>query len=322
MPLSPDAPDPTVASPGRRRRRAVAGSLAVVALAGGGIAAQQVASADAAATERERASASTELRQEIATVRTALADPARDGHVAASALARHQLAALAGGDEDPELTDRLVGELREAADELEEASRTPLPDRPDVLSVSAVDPVFERLDGLEQQAARLAERLHAVADEAETFETSRTALNTAAAAYADGAASASGSTPDEVAASWRDERERLDDYAAAINEAREVPALAPLANAHALLVDGMYVLTDDALADLDQGDLDGHNARLEDTLAGDDPFGVAEALGDAKAQLADRWASGPLQQARGEALGLLTELEHLRRATPPAAWSG
>ncbi|MTV24284.1 hypothetical protein FTX61_02430 [Nitriliruptoraceae bacterium ZYF776] len=325
MPLSPDAPDPD-ATPRdgahrRRKRPLLRASLGLLVLAGGGLAAQQVASADAAATERERAAASTSLHHDVSALRTALADPARDGHVAATALARHQLAVLAG-DADDDLTEQLVEDLREAAAQLAEASGTPLPDRPEVLSVAAIDPVFARLDGLEQQAAQLAERFTVAADEAASFDASLRELDAAAAAYAEGAADASGSTPEEVAASWDDELERLEAYDEALAEARELEALRPTVEAHERLVDGMRELAEAAQDDLADGDLDAHNERLEETLAGDDPFGVVAALRDARTDLAERWAEGPLQQARSEALGLLTELDHLRRATPPAAWRG
>jgi len=79
----------------------------------------------------------------------------------------------------------------------------------------------------------------------------------------------------------------------------------------------MRRLTADALDALEDGDLDAYNALLAERLGGEDPFGFASALEDARAEVAEAAVDGPLEDARGRALGLLTELEEVRRATPP-----
>jgi hypothetical protein len=322
-PTRPDQDRPThqTSSPGdpsrtRRRRLAFGAVIALVAL-GGGLLVQQVVRADAAATAAEHRAASAELARDVESLRGALADPAHEGQVAATALLRHQLLLVAGEAPDPAVGDGLVDQLRLAGQELAEAADTPMPDRPSILPVATVDPVFDRLTGLEAQASDLAERFGVAADEAEAWLTAVRDLDEAAMAY--GASSEelpSTDDPDAVAAAWRAEHDRLDPYAAAIDQAREHEASAPLAEAHAQLVEGMRELADDAVARLGADDLDGYNALLADRLAGDDPFGFSSQLEEARAEVADAAIDGGLEETRARALGLLTELEELRRAAP------
>jgi hypothetical protein len=325
---APDAPAASQVPPsnggsaapagGRRRPRylLVGALIAVVGLVGG-FAVQQVVAADAAATAAEQRTARADLAREVETVRSAVADPARDGQNAASALLRHQLFVIAGETPDASVGDRLVEELRVASDGLAEAATTPIPQRPSILPVATVDPVFDRLAGLEGQASELAATFADVAEDAASWLAALRGLDDAALAYAGSVDQLpAGDDPDVIAAAWRAEHERLDAYADAVERASDHEASAPLAEAHGQLVDGMRTVADDAVRRLDAGDVDGYNALLADRLAGDDPFGFAAALEDARAEVADATIDGPLEETRGLALGLLTELEELRRVTP------
>jgi hypothetical protein len=313
--------DRASAEAGPRRRVSVPNALAVVglvlALVAGGYALQQVRAADAEATANEQREAQAELAADVGEVRETIATPARQGQNTSSALLRHQLLLIAGEGPDPAVGDRLVADLREAADELEASASTPLPERPAVLPVATVDPVYDRLAGLEEQAADVAGTYREAADQTEASLAAVRDLEAAAVAYADTTSSLpSTDDPDTVAASWRAEGERLDAYQEAIDAAADAPAAAPLADAHQQLVTGMRSLTDDALERLGADDLDGYNALLADRLGGDDPFGFAAALTDARSAVADEAIAGPLDEARERGLGLLTELDELRRTTP------
>lgn len=310
-------PSPEDRRPRPNRQRLLLGAAAGLLALGGGVAMQQVIAADAAATSAEQRTARTELAHDVETVRNALADPARDGQVAATALLRHQLELVAGEAPDATVGDGLVAQLRAASEELADAARTPVPDRPSVLPVATVDPVFDRLHGLEDQAAGLAERFATDAVEAEAWLAAVRDLEDAAMTY--GASTEelpSTDDADALATAWRAEAERLEDYAVAVERAEGHEASAPLADAHALLVEGMREVAADASDRLEAGDVDGYNALLADRLADDDPFGFATALAEARDAVAETALDGHLEETRARALGLLTELEELRRATP------
>jgi hypothetical protein len=300
---------------GSTPQRLAAGGL-VLALVAGGYAFQQVRAADVEAAAVEQRTAEAQLAADIGEVRDTIATPARDGQNTASALLRHQLLLIAGEGPDTEVGDRLVADLREAADELADAATTPLPERPAILPVATVDPIYDRLSGLEDQAADLAETYRVAADETEQALAAVRDLEAAAVAYADTSSLPSTDDPDAVADVWRAETDRLDAYQEAIDTAADAPAAAPLAAAHQQLVTGMRELTDDALARLGADDVDGYNALLSDRLGQDDPFGFSAALEEARAQVADEAIDGPLDDARERGLGLLTELDELRRTTP------
>lgn len=326
MPASthPDAPARPDASrsassapdPPRRRRLAIGAGVAVAILAGVVIT-HQVITADAAATEAERRAASAEFARDVAAVRTTIADPAREGQTAATALLRHQLSLVAGEVPDPAVGDGLVEQLQAAGAELADAAGTPMPPRPTILPVATVDPVFDRLRGLEEQAADLAVRFEVAADDAASWLAAVRDLDEAALTYAASTEQLPDSDdPDALASAWRAEHERLEPYADAIERAGEHEASAPLADAHALLVDGMGDTTEEAVALLEAGDVDAYNALIADRLSGDDPFGFGAALETARAEIADAAIEGDLEETRARALGLLTELEELRRAAP------
>lgn len=310
VPSSGD-PDPTPRHRRHTRRPLVIGAFGLLVIAGGAFALQPVTSDDEAAQDPTPAAADPALQEELGELRTRLAGPTRDGHAAATELVRHQVSELAGDRGDAERTEELIADLRAAADELRDAVDAQPTGEAEMLQVATTDPIRTRLDGIEQQTIELSDRFAASADEAEAFEAAVRSLDDAATAYADGAAVPSGSTPDEIAAAWRDELDRLDTYAAALDHAREVPVLERKVDAHTQLIAGMRALAEDALTHLEDDDLDAHNARLEDALDREDPFEVTTTLQTARSTLAQRWAEGPLHRVRGEALGLLTELERL-----------
>jgi hypothetical protein len=320
-PVASGPPDAPATPPHTRRRwrpgRAVVIALVALLVLASAAAVHQLRSARADAAAAETRTAQAELARDVQTVRERIADPAREGQTAATGLLRHQLLLLAGEAPDPSIGDRLVEQLAAAADRLDEAAGTPVPPRPDALSATVVAPVFDHLDGLDTQAADVADTFRAAAEDATGWLAAVRDLDDAAVRYAGSTDELpGGSDPDELAAAWRAERDRIDEYAGAVDRAGEHEASAPLADAHRLLVDGMGELADEAVARLEAGDVDGYNALIADQLGGDDRFGFAEALDAARDQVADASLAGPLEDARARALGLLTSLEELRRATP------
>jgi hypothetical protein len=315
--------DPSPDAPSRLHRlrdaRLTSAALVGALLLGGVLVVQDVRSSDAAAAEAERRSASSELTRDVEALRTELATPARDGQQAATALLRTQLNALAGEDVDPALQDQLIDDLRTAADDLDSAAGAPMPQRPAALPVATADPVFARLDGLADQARSLAEDLRAGADVAAAWKGGLEDLSAATSAYAEASELPASDDPDAVAEAWRSELDRLTTFrddveAAAAAEPR--PSLEPLADAKLAWIDGMEDVAERAVALLDAGDLDGYTDLLDDELGGDDPFGSTADLEAARERIGQAAVDGPLQTARSRALGLLTELEELRKASP------
>ncbi|MEX1164549.1 MAG: hypothetical protein WEB03_13330 [Nitriliruptor sp.] len=301
----------------RHGRRWIGAVVLAVLMIASVFAVQQIRAADAEATANEQREARAELAADLAEVRDAVAVPARDGQNVASALLRHQLALIAGEGPDTDVGDRLVADLQEAADELEAASTTPLPERPQMLPVATIDPIYARLEGLEGQAADLAATYRDAAEHASASIGSVRALEAAALTYADSTDQLpSGDDPDVVADAWRAERDQLEAYASAVADAADDPVVAPLAEAHDQLVTGLRTFADDAIERLEADDLDGYNALLAERLGGDDPFGFAAQLAEAREEVSQEALAGPLEDARARGLGLLTELEELRRITP------
>ncbi len=316
---TPSDPDPsrTTSDGAHRGRRWVGAAALATLLVASAFAIQQIRAADAEATANEQREARAELATDLAVVRDAIAVPAREGQNGATALLRHQLELIAGEGPDTGIGDQLIADLRVAADELDAASGTPLPDRPQVLPVATVDPIYARLEGLEDQAADVATTYRDAADHAEASIGALRELEAAAMAYADSTDQLpSGDDPDVIADAWRAERDQLETYAAAIADAADDPVIAPLAAAHDQLVTGLRTFADDAIERLEADDLDGYNALRAERLGGEDPFGFASQLTEARDEVARAAVEGPLEEARARGLGLLTELEELRRVTP------
>jgi hypothetical protein len=319
-PRADRSPSSTAAPHRRVPNRLVAGALAAVVALGAGVVTYEVRSADAANAEEAASDARADMINDVEQLRASVADPARTGQTNATALLRQQLKALAGEDVDPDLVDRLVEDLRSAADDLEAAAGSPRPERPTAMPVALADPLIARLDGIEQQALDVADRFRTTADEAAGWDTTLRELSAAATTYAEAAGDLPASDdPAAVAGAWRAELDQLSAYADALDEAEadEVrPSLEGIADAQRRLIEGMTAVAEDAVSLLDEGDVDGYAALLEEELGGDARFGVSEALADARADIAAQAVEGPLELTRARALGLLTELEDLRRTAP------
>jgi hypothetical protein len=291
-------------------------AVAVAAVAG----LIQVRLATESAQQQARTDAQQGLSTDLRAVRASFATPAHAGSDATAALRILAARAILGGDQDvADLTedlDRRLATLHATADELELASVHPLPDRPSELRIAVVDEAFAQLLPLDDQAATTAGHLRRAALHTGEVTEVALALADAAADYAVAADDLPDSDdPDEIAAAWQRELNRLDDYDAAVTVAESVEAAAPLTRAHRELVDHLTGFATAAVADLDGDDVDAYNERLAAELAPDTRTDVTAAVAVASHEVLDDTLR-ELERAQDHVLGLLDQLERLRRATP------
>jgi hypothetical protein len=307
-----------------RPNRATAGLVGLALLTASGFAVVQVRSDAIAAEEAERREAQHELDRDVHALRTGLVMPAHAAERSAAELLVTVVETVTGSDRDADRVrdtlEALVEDLRTAADQLDEAAAQPMPTRPEAVPVQTADAIFDRLAVLEEQAEEVAAQLRQAADEAEVFSSAAHDLSTAAATYAASTDELpSSDDPDVLATAWRAERDRLDDYRAAVDAAAGTPGLEELAGSHEQLIDTMRTLADDAVTALEAGDVDGYNDRLAEVLGDDDLSTLSEDLVAATEAALETATLSEIQDARTSALELLIEVEDLRRVTGPSA---
>jgi hypothetical protein len=278
---------------------------------------QRASSHEAAEAERRQARA--QLASDVGDLRRSLAAPAHDANRATTALRVNLAEHVTGADRDidaiEEHRDALVAALREAADDLDEHSELRDPAGHEELPSDTVEPVLERLDGLDEQARWVAAQLRVAADEAERWGETAGALR-AATEELIALDLPDTDDPDALAQRWRSEAETLEPYREAAEAASEREDLEALGQAHLRLVEGLEELAGDAVERLEAEDVNGYNALLEERLGDDDPFGFRSSLDGA---VEESLSSGPIaevEDAQERTLGLLVELEQLRRSTP------
>lgn len=214
----------------------------------------------------------------------------------------------------PRRAGQLLAELRTTADALEGLVEPPLPSRPAAMAVEDADPLLDRLDGAREQATALAASARGAADDAETFSATVDELRAAATAYGEADQLPDSDAPDDVAAAWRDELERLQTYEAVIDDAgaeTTSPHLEPVADAQRTFVAGMQRIAERAVDHLDEGDLDAYAELLDAELASDQ-LGLGDELDTARAEVAAAAVDGTLERVRARSLGLRVELGVLR----------
>jgi hypothetical protein len=299
--------------------------VAAVALLAAVVALVQLRASSAAADEAaaEQAAADLEVASDLRSVRERLAVPAMDARATTASLRVLVADAVTGAAvaEEPTLdpletiTDRTTS-LRETAVRLSHAADRSLPLRSAAVSSPTIEAVLQRVDPVAAQAKTTAEHLHNAAQEADELAAAALALHTAAQVFVASTGDLPDSDdPDVVAAAWTDERDRLDAYLDAIEAAEELPALQALAAVHRDVAEPLADFADAAAAALGDGDLDAYNGQLADGFTSFDVEAVREALVAATTQALPT-AVDQLEQAENRALGLVNELERLRRATP------
>lgn len=263
-----------------------------------------------------------EVTNDLRTVRDRFAAPAFDARATTASLRVLVADAVTGSAvTDAPTLDPLetIGErtssLRETAVRLSHAADRSLPLRATAVSSPTIEALLQRLDLVAAQAKTTAEHLHTAAQHADEVGTAALALHTAAQ---DLVARTSDlpetDDPDVVAGAWADEHDRLQAYLDAIAAAEEVPALASIAAVHRDVAEPLADFAHTAVATLEDGDLDAYNEQLAAGF-GVDVDAVREALVAATTEALPT-AVGSLEQAENRALGLVNELERLRRSTP------
>ncbi|MEX2504296.1 MAG: hypothetical protein WD378_05565 [Egicoccus sp.] len=299
----------------------LAGALAAVAVVAGTTGAVVHDREQAAAVERaELAAATSTLTSEVSQLRHAVAAPVHDTQQTTAALQVLVAEAITGSDRAPadvlEDVQRVTDQLRSQAERLDEAASAPLPSRSGTLPVAGLDPLFARLEPLDEQARGLAVHLRESADRVEQLAGAATHLQVAAAEYAASSGELpDGEDPDVHATAWRAELERLAVYRTAVDEAADHAALGGLADAHAGLLDALETLAADALAELEAGDIDGYNARVAAGVEDEVIATWREGLSVGADAALEAPAMDHLERSRGLTLGLVKELDNVRRSS-------
>jgi hypothetical protein len=309
--------------PAPRQTRATAGLVGLALAVTAGAAFVQVRADAAAEEEAERRAAQHELDREVFAIRSELVTPAHAAERTTAELLSAVVETVTGSERDPEAVratlDRLVADLHAAADHLDEAAAQPMPTRPQATPVPTADAVFARLRGLEDRASEVAAQVRQAAEDAEAFAAAAHELSTSAAGYAASTEELPDTDdPDALAAAWRTERDRLDRYREAVDQAASTEGLEELAGSHGELVDTLRRLADDAVSSLETGDVDGYNARLAEVLGDEDASVLTDDLVRATDEALEAATFARLQSARTAVLELLIDLEDLRRVTGPA----
>ncbi|MFA9430550.1 hypothetical protein [Egicoccus sp. AB-alg2] len=306
--------------PASRPGRATAGLVGVLLAVGATGAVLDARNTTAEAQRAELAAARGELNRDLAALRATLSSPAHDAQQTAAALQVVAAEAVTGSERDAdrvaEDAQRLTDDLARQADRLEDAADHPLPSRPAALPVESADPLFARLQPLDDQTLTVAEHLRASANEVLALTTAATALQEAAATYAAATDDLpEGDDPDVHARAWRQERERLAAYREAVEEAADVEGLHQLAAAHGHLLDALEELAADALAALDDDDVDAYNDRVADGIGDDALETWREELRSGAEQALEAAPLRHLERSRALTLGLIKELDNVRRSS-------
>lgn len=209
-----------------------------------------------------------------------------------------------------EVVDQRANWVREAADRLATQAEPAVVVALDGVPTDRVTPAASRWDALEEQRADIAVRLRDTADAAVEVVGAVVSLREASQAYTEAAEDLPVSgDPDELQAAWTDERERLVDYRDAATHAATLPGLAAHADAHVDLTEALLAFTDDAIAAIEDGDLETYNDLLDGMLAHteDEVAAIEATLEDAVVA-----SVAPLDTTKARTLSLLRALDEVR----------
>ena len=306
--------------PRRTTYRATLGLVVAVAVAMV-VAATLDARATTAAERQAAAEARAELSHDLTHLRNAAATPARSARTEIAALRRTFAEAITGSDRDvTQVLDEVearIAAIEEAADQLTAAAGLAHPAPASILPVGTTAPILSRLDALDAQTLATSDRLRAAVSDISEVARAAVELRRAAKAFAAAADELPDSDdPDRVAEAWIDELDRLAPYREAADAAAAHATLEPLASAHLLLLDDLEDFARAAVDDLEAGDLETYEDRRTAALATTDE--VVDRFTAATHEALQR-ATADIEAAEERALGLLHELEALRRATPARA---
>jgi hypothetical protein len=316
--MTPRPALPLPFDPTSRWVRAAALLLAVALLTGGIV---QVRSQVESRREAAVAEARYAFQQQLNLSYDGMAEPAREATVALSGVREilQQHLALTGrtGEELAVERDQRLAEIRDLARRLREASTATPPIVPEELAPVPPASLGEQLSSLKDEADALATQLDDVAESVETWTSALAHLRRGALTFVAAAESHEATTdPTTLADQWRSERASLEAYRAAVDRAADVPGLVPVVAAHRAYIDANLAWIDEAVALLEQAELDAYNARLREVFGVPDPFGFSATLQAALEESFDLGVLAELAVTRDAATAFLDRLAEAARLAP------
>lgn len=154
-----------------------------------------------------------------------------------------------------------------------------VPEPDDLVSRDRAVTVLRELETLRAEAGALVDEVPLASNDVRTWVGVVQDVNMAVAAHIEQVESEeSTNDPDELIELWRAERPALLRLSAAASAADDVAGLETWAAAHAAYAQDLLAWIDEAVALLEDGDLDTYNERFDDIFADDDPFGFNAAV--------------------------------------------
>jgi hypothetical protein len=302
--------------------RAVTAVVAVVALLAVGVGTVWLLNWRAErAAEIEAANA--EVRAEIALLYTQMEETAGEGGDAAAMLHLTLQEHLTVTDR----TDEELAEDRELQQQtlvatgqrLQRLASEPRPQIPEHADASAIRPELEQLEQMQARADDLGQRFVAVASAAETWTESLVNLREHADRYVETVeGQPDTSDPNRLRELWEEERDVLVEYEEAARLAAEVPGLSSLAEAYLAYVEANLEFAEEAIALLEENEIDEYNERLRETYGEEDPFGFQAAVATATEGSFDVGVLAELAEIRDEASSFAVRVTGLRRQITPS----
>lgn len=269
---------------------------------------------DRRAEQRARVLAATnEVRDDIIARYEAIETAARSGSEAAASLrlTLQEHLTISERSDEQLATDRDVqrGALVRAGEELQQQSQAPAPEIPELANEGALRDDLDRLTDVQQRAGDLGGRYVAAAGDAQRWSEALDRLRAQANRYVETVqAQPETHDPAQLKALWEEERAVLEEYRAAAEAAVEVPGLKTIAEAYLAYVGSNLTFAGEAMALLDEGELDAYNDKLARTFDVEDPFGFQAAVADATERSFDAGVLGLLGEVREEGTNLGSEV--------------
>lgn len=179
-----------------------------------------------------------------------------------------------------------VARLRVAATRIAELAARDIPAPPELIDSNRAVEVLRAMETLRVEADALTAEIPLAIEDAEQWLGLVRDVNEAVAAHvAQVEAEEATSDPTELIDLWRDERPALLRLSAAATAADGVPGLESWGQAHQQYAADLLAWIEEAVALLQDGDLETYNERFDELFDSDDPFGfdaaVAAATDDA-----------------------------------------
>lgn len=175
-----------------------------------------------------------------------------------------------------------VTRLEAAAASIEELLARDIPTPPDLIDSNRTVAILRAMETVRVEANALVGEVSLAINDAEQWLGLVRDINASVAAHvAQVESEEATSDPGELVALWRDERPALLRLSASATAADDVPGLERWAGAHAQYAEDLLAWIDEAIALLQDGQLETYNDRFDEVFETDDPFGFSAAVADA-----------------------------------------